>query len=278
MNPPTLDQINYEPLQGMQHAWSAVLKHGFHGFALPLAVLVEIVGIAGAIVSQQLGLSFGPILLYFMYLTAKVKSYKNQVWEHFAAVNGWGLDLETPAENTIPPSIQFGHSRHFSSVIQAQFTGVTCDLLSYDCTTGSGKSSQTHYFTVAVILAPKPMPHALLTSKKSSPDVQGDFANGEPLKLEGNFDDYFSLQVEKGQEVDLLTVITPDVMQTLVQYDQAEDIELLGDVIYFILRGDKRTPTTVQQLIRSVAELSQQLQENNRLSTPVAPVVQTAAA
>jgi len=44
--------------------------------------------------------------------------------------------------------------------------------------------------------------------------------------LEGDFNDYFKLRLRKGQEVDALAIIAPDIMQTLISYNKGEDIEL----------------------------------------------------
>jgi hypothetical protein len=265
----TYEDVDYRPLAAMDDAWSTTMHTALGGMAWPVAMIVVAFSTVTELLIGSFMLFIAPLVILFLYLASQVNKFQKQMWQQFARANGWTIDTKTNATSLVPPSLQFGHSHHFSAVVQAKLASVTCDLLAYDCTTGSGKSSETHYFTVALTSAPKPMPHAVLTPKKYAADLQGDFVNGENLKLEGNFQDYFSLKVEKGQEVDVLTVLTPDVMQTIVQYNQAEHIELLGSNIYFIVRGDKRKPGDVRQLLKSVTELSQQLQENARLSSPV---------
>jgi hypothetical protein len=58
-------------------------------------------------------------------------------------------------------------------------------------------------------------------------------------------------------------------MQTLVDYSQDEDIEVLGDQLYFIVGGDKRDADQTRQLVQSIMELHDQLYENASLSTPL---------
>ena len=98
-------------------------------------------------------------------------------------------------------------------------------------------------------------------------EARVDFADHETLQLEGDFQDYFSLQIEKGQEIDALEILTPDVMQALVSYNQREDIEILGDGLYFIATGDDRTPESVQKLVGSTVELSGQILEQIHQTT-----------
>jgi hypothetical protein len=62
-------------------------------------------------------------------------------------------------------------------------------------------------------------------------------------------------------------------MQVLIDYNYAEDIEVFGNNLYFMVSRDRRKIASIQQLILSVTELSVELKENARLSTPakVAP-------
>jgi hypothetical protein len=99
----------------------------------------------------------------------------------------------------------------------------------------------------------------LLLSKKTKIDVARDLEDGERLNLEGDFNDYFSLQIEKGQEIDALSVITPDVMQKLVDYNQAEDIEILATNLYFMCGHDRRDYQHMQSFLQSITELSVQI-------------------
>jgi hypothetical protein len=132
-------------------------------------------------------------------------------------------------------------------------------------------------------MLPKNLPHLLLLSKKAKADLHRDLQNSQQLKLEGDFDNYFKLQIEQGQQVDALVVITPDVMQTLVQYDTAEDVEILSNQLFFILNHDKRDAKDVQQLVTSVVALAARIIQNINLASvpipaaPVAPVPQPVA-
>lgn len=275
------ENVNYQPLEAINTAWKTVMRTGLGGWAWPLAAAATAAGIWVSYAARDIR-AIMITVFYFAYISALVNRYKNKIWSLFAAANGWQLDAVSSVEANMPPSLKFGHSPKFSPIIKANLNGTDTDLFEYECTTGHGRSSQSHYFTVAATRLPKIVPHILLYTKKGHSEMRGDIDNAENFKLEGDFNDYFRLQIEKGQEIDALTIITPDVMQAIVGYGQGEDIEMTGDQLYFIIKGDKRDPATVKQLIRSVVELSDQLKENIRLSSvqasaPAAPAAGAAA-
>ncbi len=269
MNP---DSISYTPLDAMNNAWLPTLKSVWRDRFWQLATAALIAAGGLAFVTHSSNVIIFAVVLYFFLFGSYVNRYKNKIWQQFALVNGWSVSADDAGEGLVPPSLQFGHSQNSSPVITANLAGLQCDLFEFDTTTGGGRYKTTHYFTVATAPLPKSMPHMVLRAKKSlDSDMQNDMDNGETLQLEGDFNDYFKLQVEKGQEIDVLAIITPDVMQTLVNYNQAEDLEILGSSLYFIMRDDKRDSEQIRQLIRSIIELTARLQENARLSGTAVP-------
>lgn len=251
-----LNTIDYGPLLAMQSTWRAVLKSTLRGWKLWLSGLGLILSIGLLFIANGAPFSVAIIVVYIVTISYKAAKLKNEAWAIFALTNGWTFDNETPLEVIIPPSLQFGYSQTFSPVIQAQLGDIACDILAYGTTADSGQRQHVHNYTVGALTLPVALPHMLLLSKKTKVDIERDLQDGENLKLEGDFNDYFSLQIEKGQEVDALTVITPDVMQKLVDYNQAEDIEILGTNLYFMLSHDKRDYRDMQLFIQSITELT----------------------
>ncbi|HSX45456.1 MAG TPA: hypothetical protein VLG27_00435 [Candidatus Saccharimonadia bacterium] len=260
------EEVNYQPLYELKHATLYVLNNTWKGSLWGLGVLSLAAGVwfsIQAVDPRGIILAMVPVGVLVAHLT---RNFKNRVWDEFAVVNGWTFDGDTPLAVLLPPSMQFGHSQHLSPIIQANLAGMVCDMYSYDTTVGEGKSAVTYYFTTALLKLPKTMPHMVLHAKHNDANVQNDLADGQELKLEGDFNDYFRLMIEKNQQIDALTILTPDVMQTLVDYSQNEDVEIVGDNLYLVVKGDKRDAANVEQLIKSVFELGSQLIENARLS------------
>jgi hypothetical protein len=262
--------VNYRVLEYINHPWKTVPKLMFTSlwpltWRLSAFILVLALG-AGA--THYTDLAFFLIGFWVLLMPLLISEYKTGAWKIFARDNHWKLDSVTPIEKVTPPSLNFGHNHNFSYVIHANIDGIACDLFMYECTTGKGKLKITRHFTVGITDLPvKSIPHIVLLTKKGiEAGLKNDISNGETLRLEGDFNKYFKLQIEKGQQIDALAVITPDVMETLIDYNQSESIEIFEGKLYFIVRGDKRGATSVKQLIRSITELGGRLQRNVALS------------
>lgn len=266
-----LSTIDYRPLQRMDNAGMKVLQRSLTGYGLPILLLVVLCGVAWVPLNSPYPLVFA-IVMCTRFYAKRYASFKDAVWNDFAVANSWPVQTINVTPDVVPPSLDVGHSRKCSRIIQAPLGSIDADLFMYQCTVGYGKSAQTLMFTAARVKLARTMPHIILASKAASADLQADFIDGESLQLEGDFDKYFKLQIEKGQQIDVLTLLTPDVMQTLVNYNTTENIEILNDDLYFIIAGDKRDERDVKALIQSVVELSQQIIENSTLAGNYKPI------
>ena len=192
-----------------------------------------------------------------MIITNQIKIL---AWRQFAAINGWELDTENAPMGLVPPSLaNNGYSRKCSEIVDAKFDNIDCDLMSYQFTISYGKSSQTFYFTLADVVLAKSFPHIVLDSKKNRGGFRTIPFGYEKLKLEGDFDNYFNLYITKGEEIDVLSIITPDVMQTLIDADQQQDIEIYGNNLFFVGINDERNPAAMRSLLQSVDKLSAEI-------------------
>lgn len=268
-----INTIDYGPLEADKHAFKII----FNRHKIP-SIAIFVGAAALCFLSFFVGLAVA--MGWMFYLAAQVRALKNAIWEGFAAANGWPVNTELAPQLLLPPSLQFGHGQTFSPVVTAELGDTDADLFVYETEVGEGKSQQTYYFSVARVLLPVALPYIMLRAKKGvSSEVRQDVADHETLQLEGDFDDYFSLQIEKGQEVSVLEILTPDVMQTLVSFSQREDIEIVANGLYFIVSGDERTPESIKTLIQSVAALHAQIVEQIAQTTvPAVFPVQTAEA
>jgi len=254
----TLDQINFAPLEQSQNAWKIALRGVFKGKSLIIFILLMIVGLGSVFLAPPI--IFIVLTIFFIRVAVVTNKIKTLAWRQFAAINGWQMDIQNVPMNLVPPSlVNSGHSQRCSEVVDAKFDNVDCDLMTYEFTIGSGKSSQTFYFTIADVVLPKTFPHIILDSNKNRGGFRNIPGGYENLKLEGDFDNYFKLYVVKGQEIDVLSIITPDVMQTLINADQQQDMEIYGNNLFFIGINDERSPAAMRTLLHSVSLLSAEI-------------------
>ncbi len=210
---------------------------------------------------------------YVVFVYLQVVRLQNQAWQNFAAQNGWQFLPVADAVALAPPSLQFGHGAKAMFIIDAQVGDISFQLFLYSTMQRDFQGRDYKYgYTVARVSLPKSLPHIVLLAKKGT-GTRPQFADHETVQLEGNFNDYFKLQIERGQEIDALSVITPDIMQALLQYSQNEDVEIAGAGLYFILGGDSRSAEPVQKLVQSVVAIDKQVMEYVRQTTASTPTV-----
>lgn len=108
----------------------------------------------------------------------------------------------------------------------------------YPYVAGNYLSFSNRHFSGMSIELPKKMPHIYLdhriASKFSGP--MRTYTNNQKLNLEGNFNKYFQLFIPKDYQVLALSIITPDIMQALMQSAYRYDIEIKGNRLN-IIRG-----------------------------------------
>lgn len=258
--------INYEPLKDMSTASRRALRASVKGWRLPLYILAFMLSFFLTVKAANAWPVFIVGFVYLSHLNVLVNRYKDGAWREFAQANGWSADKATSVIDLVPPSIKYGHSERTGTVVLVQLGTVDASLFTYDCRTGSGKYEQTHNFTIARVELSEELPHMILNSKSAHADIQETIKDDQKISLEGDFNKYFSLLIEQGQQINALEIITPDVMQTLISFNTNEDIEINGHNLYFILNNDKRDYKDMPGLVNSVIRLSKEIMENINLS------------
>lgn len=253
-----LEQIDYTPLQAMNKAWAKVLRDTFK---MPPALFLGLVVVLTAVLIYFAG-QFAIWALVFVagWVGKKVTDYRERTWHEFAQVNGWYIvPAPLAGSSFVPPGISGkGHSKRLSLVIHAQFEGHECDLLMYQFTTGSGKNRTTHYYTVARVELARTFPHLILDSKSTWAIREHGNAT-QRIGLEGDFDKHFSLYCLPNEQIEALSIITPDVMQTLIDANKPQDIEIVDNYLYFMCAHDRRDAAGLPPLLVSVDALAEQI-------------------
>jgi hypothetical protein len=88
------------------------------------------------------------------------------------------------------------------------------------------------------------------------------------LRLEGNFDAYFTVWCAPEYQRDILYFLTPELMQLLLDADQLFDLEIIGNQLYLYGKPELEAvaidPTVWQKLFQSASSVSIELIENTR--------------
>lgn len=254
-----LQDIDYSAIEPVD-LWDKAIREKFHVSSKLFVGICIVLSLVGFVVTRQPILIIFPASLIITVITTAVYQYKNDQWRAFAQTNGWGI---TPGQlatiGFVPPSLMdSGHGRKLSDVVHADIDGHMCSIYAYQFTVGQGRGSRTYYCTITRVVLPKAFPHLLLDSKGSH-RLKSHRSAHVPVKLEGDFNKYFQLYHAKGEHVDALSIITPDVMQTLIDSNEAQDIEIVDQNVYFITYSEHRSATLLPKLLASVDALSDEL-------------------
>jgi hypothetical protein len=253
-----LKNIDYAPLQAKQASWRTVIQDTFK---LPAAISLGIFVAASILVFYLLGIyAFFIVGIFLAPLSTRAWTQKNMVWKQFAEANGWYTVPVLPNDpRFVPPGImRYSAKLVMSDVVHAQFEGHECDVFLLEISSGSGRSKGTHYYTIARVLLSKPFPHIILDSKSTWALLHRGGATAK-ASLEGNFDKHFSLYHDPGEHIDALSIVTPDVMQTLLKMPQKHDIEIVDNYLFFMAVQDHRGPEALPKLLETVDALADQI-------------------
>lgn len=242
----------------MNSAWSETLRDIFKVSPYVSIVILILVSCVAFYFFGQF--AFVGIVLIYGGISSRILKRKAKIWRDFAAANGWYVIEKTQVDPFyIPPGIAGqGHSAKMGDVVHAQIDEHECDVFMYQFTVGSGKSSQTYFYTIARVTLARQFPHIILDSKQTW-SLRDKTDAKDSMKLEGDFSQYFNLFYRKDDQINALSVITPDVMQTLIEYDKSQDIEISGNYLFFMVNSDLRNPTALPYLFKSVDALSDEI-------------------
>jgi hypothetical protein len=140
----------------------------------------------------------------------------------------------------------------------------------YGYTTGSGKNRTTHRWGYVAVRLDTPLPHILLDATGNNglfgSSLPTSFDRDQRLRLEGDFDRYFSLFCPRGYERDALYLFTPDIMARFIDHAAELDVEIVDDWLFLYARRDLSTldPATWAWLFSVVRALLDKLDQWSR--------------
>jgi len=158
---------------------------------------------------------------------------QDEFFRQFAVANGYTFSPHGGNFGALDGTLfHLGYDQSVGDTVSGSYLGCPIALFIYSYVTGSGKQRQVHRYTVFQLQFDTVMPELLLEKKAifSSDSLLGQLP--EHIKLEGDFNKYFSLSIKKGYEVEALEVFTPDVMAELEEQCRDFSIEIVNDHLF----------------------------------------------
>ena len=122
--------------------------------------------------------------------------------------------------------------------------------------------SSYRYTAVVAITLPRMLPNLFFDSHVAHGDSMRFRLDGsQRLKLEGNFDNYFTLYAPLHYPVDTLSFITPEVMEAMIAAGDY-DIEIAGNTMYLYGEGIERDPAAFVTMAQKAVLIYDKLMNN----------------
>lgn len=145
--------------------------------------------------------------------------------------NTYTLSGRNPSSSPVFTALEKG-SEDGKTILYAsntEWTFTDYQFNKYTHTKSGRYLSSKIYYSVIQIPLHRQLPHIVFDSKRMrGRQMRFDFDKDQQIHLEGNFDTYFDTYFPAHYEIDLLSIITPEVMQTLMTA-AGFDIEIYND-------------------------------------------------
>ena len=179
---------------------------------------------------QFIFFSLAGLFVIYTIVSNKMRGY---MMEQFAKSLNYSFEKEGDLNSVSGALFNIGHSQIMADVISGKDAdGHPNRVFFYSYTVGSGKNSHTYNYTVFENTFKGNIPHILLHKQGFFTDTSLGFSNDNHVRLEGDFNKYFSLSVEKGFEMEAYEIFTPDFMEELIEDAKKLNFEFIDDKLY----------------------------------------------
>ena len=211
---------------------------------LPAVLILGVAFFFGYLTHDYFDFFFFGMAGIFVLYAYNLNIVRGLLMRQFAKDLGYKYTGQGNRESVVGSLFGIGHSRSISHVIDSINESHPVRIFFYSYIVGEGKSSHTYQNTVFEKTFDCIVPHILV----HKPDLffSNDipvFEGGVNLTLEGDFNKYFSLTVQKDFEMEAYEIFTPDVMEELIETSKKFGFEFIQNKLYIYTRKfiDKRT-------------------------------------
>jgi hypothetical protein len=228
-----------ESIENVGASTSRFLRRHPGYFTIPLGIAVALEIAIIALGASDIRLYFFPLVLPFIGYSIARSKIQHEFMRQFALANDFSYAPTGSLDGLDGSLFQIGHGKSVSDVVSGQFQGHPITLFTYTYVTGYGRSEQTHTYTVYELQFDITLPDILLenTSHTFGESLFEKMSAKEFIRLEGDFNKYFSLSIPKGYEVEALEIFTPDVMQELIEKAKAFSMEIVNGHLFIYGNG-----------------------------------------
>lgn len=192
-------------------------------------VLTVVISLAVSIFVNFLG-----IVIIIIAVGVSRQFFENDLFKAFARANQFDYQKGSAGLGQTGFIFSIGHSQFYKDVVSGTYQKLPLLLFMFHYTIGYGRNSHTYDRAVMAINFNTLLPAFVLRRHRKFQLLEEEreslksYNYTEKINLEGDFADHFQVYIRPGTQVDVLTILTPDVMQILVNLDKYE-IEMTSD-------------------------------------------------
>jgi hypothetical protein len=198
------------------------------------SIAATAIGISLFFVVTDPRFGFFALVLYWLLLIGHLMGKaRSKLIQQFAQAHGYSY-VGDQALHHFEGSVlaaRDGHSRRSSDMVVGSLGETPFKLFQFEYTIGHSKHSQIHQHSVMHLATKSRLPHLIIDSKQFN-TIKFDYHNSQLLQLEGDFNRYFRIYGPKKYEMEVLQILTPDVMAQLIDKSNLFDVELINNSVY----------------------------------------------
>lgn len=202
------------------------------------------------------------IIVVAIGLTILRRQYENNLFGAFARSNNFSYARRGDVLGEQGIIFSVGHTKKFSDVVTGMYKNWTFHLFLYTYTVGYGKNSQTYHRGVMEVDFMTRLPafvlrrHAFLEAIDTEGESLRAGGYNATLSLEGDFDKHFRVHIVRDTEIDVLEILTPDVMEMLIKLDKYEIEMTRAGTFYIYTRSyidNKQDLVEIYTILQAIA-------------------------
>lgn len=174
----------------------------------------------------------------------------------FATANGFSY-VPVGSAPEIPSTVFANDLRATATDRLVSRTGRRIEVGNVQRTIGDRVSAERFQWGYLAVSLDRSLPHIVLTTKVGrfrlrKRGIPAMFLRDQALRLEGDFDRYFTLHAPKGYEHDALYIFAPDLMALMIDEVAAMEVEIIDNWILFYspVEFSLAKPATLERLFR----------------------------
>lgn len=201
------------------------LRHKYW-YIVAITASLAIDGFLGPDRARFFGLCIFALVLRYLWIW---QTLHRALMQQFAERNGFRFVARGDSKHRLGKLFAHAFTCITTNVVSGEYLGYPFELFNYQYEVGSGKSKITYEATVLQYTFRGLVPQFSLTERTDSLPAIHRLALGQRVyTLEGDFHKYFVVHVKELHEIEMLEVLTPEIMAFLIDRGCKLSFEFVG--------------------------------------------------